>query len=138
MSDSEWNGGLIITRSRVRITECLSGNCPDEVVVSTIGGQIGDIVQAVSGGASLPIGEELLLFLEIADGQGSYRPVGLSAGCFELTDSPIGPIAVNGCAAPSFGTRPIRASVAPVRHQLAEIRQVARISTPQLGEEPCQ
>jgi hypothetical protein len=89
-SESEWNGGLIVTRSRVRVTECLLGDCPPTVTVDMLGGQIGDIVQAVDGGAQLPLGEEVILFLRSRDAEVSYSPVGLASGWFELRLAPAG------------------------------------------------
>lgn len=63
--------GVIWTRARVRVTERLKGRAADEVVVSSLGGRLGDEVQTVAGSAAFSVGEDNLLFLTEA-GRGRH------------------------------------------------------------------
>ena len=89
----------IVTYTRVRTDERVAGdNPPDtEVLVRTLGGQVGDIGQVVHGEALLRINEACLLFLHVngdpseqvvAMAQGHYPILADSAGVRRLGASP--------------------------------------------------
>jgi MYXO-CTERM domain-containing protein len=83
---SEFQGGIIWTRTRVRVTDCLEdGDCVqgDEVVVATPGGVVGDIGQEVSGVSHPQMGQSLVLFLRKGAGN-IYRPVGMAQGVLRV------------------------------------------------------
>ncbi len=83
---SAFEGGIIWTRTKVRVTDCLQqGDCVqgDEVVVATPGGVVGDIGQEVSGVTHPQRGQTLVLFLRKAPGN-FYRPVGMAQGVLRV------------------------------------------------------
>lgn len=67
--------GLLWTRARVRVTERLKGRAPEEVVVASLGGRLGDEVQTVPGAAGFSVGEDNLLFLTEAGRERHLVPV---------------------------------------------------------------
>ena len=89
----------IVTYTRVRADETVAGDSPPsaEVMVRTLGGQVGDIGQVVHGEALLRIHEACLLFLHtntdpservVAMAQGHYPILTDSAGVRRLGSSP--------------------------------------------------
>lgn len=91
-AESAWEGGTIVTRSRVTVWRSLKGASRGQVVVRTLGGVVGGIGQRASGEAALPPGQEVLLFLEAAGPE--FRPVGMARGAFR-----VGPDAATGAKA---------------------------------------
>ena len=62
---SEWEGGRIVTLSRVRIDAVVAGGASSsELLVRTLGGTIGDVAQRVDGEPKLVPGRRCLLFLQ--------------------------------------------------------------------------
>ena len=97
---AEWTriGGTkrIVTLTRVRVEETVSGAEDSELLVRTLGGRIGDIGQLVDGEAELRVGERSLLFSHRYDAglsgvtamaQGHY-PFDSSSGVARLLRSP--------------------------------------------------
>lgn len=97
---SEWAsiGGTkrIVTLTRVRVEEAVSGAEDSEVLVRTLGGRIGDIGQLVDGEAELRVGERSLVFSHRFDAglsgvtamaQGHY-PFDATSGEVRLVRSP--------------------------------------------------
>lgn len=97
---AEWAriGGTkrIVTLTRVRVEETVSGAEDSELLVRTLGGRIGDLGQLVDGEAELRVGERSLLFSHRFDAglsgvtamaQGHY-PFDASRGEVRLLRSP--------------------------------------------------
>ena len=62
---SEWEGGRIVTLSRVRVDTVVAGGASSsELLVRTLGGTIGDVAQRVDGEPKLVPGQSCLLFLQ--------------------------------------------------------------------------
>ncbi len=87
--ESRWNAKrtLILTYSQFEVQQDLKGNSPPVVTVVTIGGNVGDRVQAVAGMPSFSAGQEALLFLENTRQQ-YWLPVGLEQGHFRIVQNP--------------------------------------------------
>lgn len=85
-AESAWEGGVIVTRSRVEVSRSLKGAARGQVVVRTLGGVVDGIGQLASGEAALAPGEEVVLFLERAGPE--LRSVGMSQGAFHVTRDP--------------------------------------------------
>ncbi|MFN3198033.1 MAG: hypothetical protein ACE366_06405 [Bradymonadia bacterium] len=83
---ARWSEGLIITSARITIDTCLVGPCETEVVVETVGGQVGDLVMSVDGMARFAQGEEVLLFLQrpTPNRQSAWRTRGMAQGKFSI------------------------------------------------------
>lgn len=74
----------IVTDTRVRLDRHLGGpNDGAEVMVRTLGGQVGDVGQVVHGEALLRIGEPALLFLT-PDSRGQLGVTGMAQGHFPI------------------------------------------------------
>jgi hypothetical protein len=89
---SVWEGGRIVTYTRVHVDRVLAGSLPGEVWVETLGGEVGDIGQRVEGEAVLRTGQQSVLFLSryrgsfvvTARGQGQFPVVRDPAGALRL------------------------------------------------------
>src|SRR6516225_161182 len=82
---SGWSGDhrRIVTRVAVAVLERWKGTTEGQVTVLRPGGQVGDLVQEVSGVAELRPGDEVVLFLART---GPYhRVVGLSQGIYRVS-----------------------------------------------------
>ena len=81
----ERSNGTLGTWHRIVIEERLRGALDeDEVIVETLGGQIGDLAMRVEGEPSFSIGERVLVF---ARGGGPYhaaRPIGMGQGVMRV------------------------------------------------------
>ncbi len=82
VGESHWQGGRIVTRTRVQVLETwVGGTTPGDVIeVTTLGGVVGEIGQMVSGAAPLYAGERLVLFLRAAGER--LVPIELGQGVF--------------------------------------------------------
>jgi hypothetical protein len=77
--------GLVFTDSVLVIEECFKGDCTArEVVVRTMGGELGDFVVEAEGMARFTPGEEVLVFLEPLSGTDRLRTSGLALGKFRV------------------------------------------------------
>lgn len=88
VSDSEtyWSsdGRLILTRHTIEVAETLKGPAGRTLVITTIGGTIGDETLYVAGMPVFRPGEDTVVFLEAS---GPYRTVvGLGQGKFSVAD----------------------------------------------------
>jgi hypothetical protein len=82
---SEWNAdhSRIVTIATVSVDECIKGGLTGKINVGTLGGEVGNVGQKVSGMPVFSRGEEVFLFLEkqgndwgvTAHGQGKFRVV---------------------------------------------------------------
>ncbi len=85
-SKSVWEGGKIVTYTRVHVDRLLAGSLPSEIWVQTLGGVVGEIGQQVEGEAVLRAGRQSLVFVSAyqsgwvvtARGQGQF-PVAADA-----------------------------------------------------------
>ena len=81
-SEGRLIGGMIVTEHRVAVKSCHKGTCKAEVVVRTLGGEVGDRGMYFEGAAKLRAGQDVVLF---ARARGSaLRPVGMAQGAFRL------------------------------------------------------
>lgn len=77
---SVWEGGRIVTYTRLKVERPVAGQAGTEVWVRTLGGSVGNIGQNVSGEPQFTDGQSSLLFLHKVDsafmvverGQGQY------------------------------------------------------------------
>jgi hypothetical protein len=79
---AQWEGGRIVTYTRVRVDTKIAGELPQETWVRTLGGVVDRVGQIVEGEPSFAIGEQSLLFLR-------QRPEG-----FEVTARAQGQFAI--------------------------------------------
>ncbi len=88
MQEAAFDGGIIWTRSTVRVSNCpVSDRCVEgeEVVVLTPGGEVGGIAQEIAGIEAPRVGEPVMFFLRQRRGLGiSYMPVGMSQGVLDV------------------------------------------------------
>ncbi|MGB5809361.1 MAG: hypothetical protein WBG86_02450 [Polyangiales bacterium] len=78
--------GMIRTWSRVRVDERLRGDAVggDEVLVETLGGQVGRLVMQVPGEPRFSIGEKVVVFAREI-GVGGLHPVGMAQGVVRVS-----------------------------------------------------
>ena len=62
-SRTEWQGGKIVTYTRLVVVERVSGEAPASVWVKSLGGTVGDIGQSVEGEPTFVMGARSLVFL---------------------------------------------------------------------------
>lgn len=79
----------IVTYTRVRVDQAIDGSGGSELMVRTLGGQVGDIGQVVSGAAVLSIGQPALMFLA-RYGDGVLGLTAMAQGHFPLARDPHG------------------------------------------------
>lgn len=80
--EAEWMGKLLVTKVRLRVTECLKGTCGTETVdVAVLGGELDGVAMMVDGAARFYTGEHVVLFLR-GSGGGAYQTVGMAQGKF--------------------------------------------------------
>ncbi|MBI4569172.1 MAG: hypothetical protein HY719_12320 [Planctomycetes bacterium] len=80
----------IYTSVDVEVVRMFRGEAAPAVTLHTLGGQVGDKIQQVSGEAGFVPGEEVVVFLW-RDAEGRLRPAGLAQGKFQLfTDAKSG------------------------------------------------
>lgn len=78
--------GQIGTWHRIEVEREIRGNAADEreVIVETLGGQIGDISMRVEGEASFRVGERVLVFVRGGGPYTAFRPVGMGQGVLRV------------------------------------------------------
>jgi hypothetical protein len=71
-AESAWNDDntAIVTRTRLRVTRAAKGKAESELVVSQMGGTVGDKTMVVAGDAHLTPGQDVVVFLK--RGEGGY------------------------------------------------------------------
>lgn len=82
--ESAWRDGIIMTRVTVAVRRVLKGPSAPTLVVSRLGGVVGNIGQLAPGEAELAPGDEVVLFVEPV--QGELRVVGMAQGAFHVAD----------------------------------------------------
>ena len=78
--------GQIWTSHRIAVEREIRGRAPDEdeVIVETMGGQIGDIAMRVEGEATFRVGERVLVFARGGGPYTAFRPVGMAQGVMRV------------------------------------------------------
>jgi hypothetical protein len=78
--------GQLGTWHRVEVTRELRGHAPDEteVIVETLGGQLGDLGMRVEGEPSFEVGERVLVFIRDGGPYSAFRPVGMGQGVMRV------------------------------------------------------
>ena len=78
--------GTISTWSRIEVEKTLRGEDPNqsEILVETLGGEVGDIGMRVVGEPSLAVGERAVVFVR-DDGRSIFRPVGMAQGVMRVS-----------------------------------------------------
>ena len=78
--------GQLGTWHRIEVERELRGSAPDEreVMVETMGGQIGDIGMRVEGEPSFSVGERVLVFVRDGGPYTAFRPVGMGQGVMRV------------------------------------------------------
>lgn len=74
------------TWHRIEVEREIRGRAPDEreVIVETLGGQIGDIGMRVEGEATFQVGERVLVFVRGGGPYTAFRPVGMGQGVMRV------------------------------------------------------
>lgn len=82
---SRWSGDKrrIVTDVEIQVTESLKGQSGGTVLVTQLGGRVGDIGQVVSGLASFSEGEEVVVFLE-KRGVSAFQLAGMAQGKYQV------------------------------------------------------
>lgn len=75
--------GTIRTRCRILVEQELRGFDDSEIIVETLGGQIGTLGMRVAGAASLALGDRVVVFAK-GDGGVTFRPVGMAQGVMRI------------------------------------------------------
>ena len=78
--------GQLGTWHRIEVEREIRGGASDEreVIVETMGGQIGDIAMRVEGEPSFSVGERVLVFVRDGGPYTAFRPVGMGHQLLEL------------------------------------------------------
>ena len=78
--------GQLGTWHRIAVERELRGRAPEEreVIVETLGGQIGDLGMRVEGEPSFPVGERVLVFVRDGGPYTAFRPVGMGQGVMRV------------------------------------------------------
>ncbi len=78
--------GQLGTWHRIAVERELRGRAPDEqeVIVETLGGQIGNIAMRVEGEPSFSVGERVLVFIRDGGPYTAFKPVGMGQGVMRV------------------------------------------------------
>jgi hypothetical protein len=78
--------GQLGTWHRIAVEREIRGSAPDEqeVIVETLGGQMGDIAMRVEGEPSFRVGERVLVFVRHGGPYTAFRPVGMGQGVMRV------------------------------------------------------
>lgn len=78
--------GQLGTWHRIAVERELRGSAPgeQEVIVETLGGQIGDVAMRVEGEPSFHVGERVLVFMRDGGPYTAFRPVGMGQGVMRV------------------------------------------------------
>ena len=78
--------GQLGTWHRISVEREIRGHAPDEqeVMVETLGGQVGDIAMRVEGEPSFTVGERVLVFIRDGGPYTAFRPVGMGQGVMRV------------------------------------------------------
>jgi len=78
--------GQFGTWHRIGVEREIRGRAPDEqeVIIETMGGQIGDLAMRVEGEPSFTVGERVLVFIRDGGPYTAFRPVGMGQGVMRV------------------------------------------------------
>lgn len=78
--------GQIGTWHRIEVTREIRGRAPDEreVIVETLGGQLGEVAMRVEGEPSFTVGERVLVFIRDGGPYTAFRAVGMGQGVMRV------------------------------------------------------
>ena len=78
--------GQLGTWHRIAVEREVRGHEPDEqeVMLETLGGQIGDVAMRVEGEPSFTVGERVLVFIHDGGPYTAFRPVGMGQGVMRV------------------------------------------------------
>ena len=78
--------GQLGTWHRIAVEREIRGSAPDEqeVIVETLGGEMGDIAMRVEGEPSFRVGERVLVFVRDGGPYTAFRPVGMGQGVMRV------------------------------------------------------
>jgi hypothetical protein len=78
--------GQFGTWHRIGVEREIRGHAPDEqeVIIETMGGQIGDLAMRVEGEPSFTVGERVLVFIRDGGPYTAFRPVGMGQGVMRV------------------------------------------------------
>jgi hypothetical protein len=99
------DGLNIETRTYLRVTSVLKGAPVSTVVVSQVGGTLGDVTQMVPGDARFVAGEEVVVFLEALPGTRHHVLSAMAAAKFTVLTGEKGPLAVRELGGLTFARR---------------------------------
>lgn len=114
---SLWEGGRIVTYSRVDVQETVAGSRVSSVWVRTLGGEVGELGQRVDGEATLEIGKPCLLFLEATE-TGAFVVAARAQGQFFLEHRPAGRVLRPHPSMGAFMTKGPRDVILPAADRL--------------------
>ena len=84
---TEWHNNTIRTLVTLKVTEYVKGEGPEEVVVKTIGGTIGNLTVAANGVPKFELAEEVVLFLNANNNK--HTIFGIGHGKFKVKDTSV-------------------------------------------------
>jgi hypothetical protein len=96
---ARWNKyGRIVTDVALEVQESLKGEAAagDELTVTALGGNIGDLVMHVEGSPRFISGASVVVFLRRAPSLDELHVVGMSQGVLYLADGPYGQVILPG------------------------------------------
>jgi len=78
--------GTLGTWHRIDVERDVRGNAggDTEIIVETLGGQIGDIAMRVEGEPSFTVGERVVVFIRGGGPYAAFRPVGMAQGVMRV------------------------------------------------------
>ena len=107
---------LIMTAYTVQVQENIKGNTPQIIVITTIGGQVGNTVLHVAGMPVFGNGQSAVLFLEQS---GAYTTVvGLNQGNFPISNGEVSNTVIGLSFPDGFATKPVKTSLDEFKHQI--------------------
>jgi hypothetical protein len=86
-------GGVVVTDTEIRVADCLTGLCPEDLTVTCPGGALGGQTERVEGAPHFEQGQQVVVFLRPQDGR--FEVVGMAQGLFLVERSANGPVAVS-------------------------------------------
>ena len=92
-TEARLEAGAVVTHVEIRVSDCLTGLCPDDVTVTSPGGSLGGQVESVEGAPRFARGQEVLVFLRPQGGQ--FEVVGMAQGLFHVQRAGDAPVAVS-------------------------------------------
>jgi hypothetical protein len=110
------DGKLILTSYTFEVEQTLKGGAASTVVITTIGGRVGNTILHVAGMPSFSVGENAVVFLERS---GAYNTVvGLTQGKFSVVNGEV----ANSISGLSFSDnapgQPLRMALDEFKHQI--------------------